>query len=89
MSDLCDLSQVTDTTTFTSEKKREKEDYWLYETCRRCLQHLIDVFVLVSAHTRHTHVHKEASTRCILLVKACALWLKGWAIVHGGATTVV
>ncbi len=42
------VGQVTDTTTFTSEKRREKEDFWLYETCKRCLQHLIDVFVMVS-----------------------------------------
>jgi hypothetical protein len=39
--------QVTDTTTFTSEKRREKEDFWLYETCKRCLQHLIDVYIMV------------------------------------------
>ena len=39
-------AEVTDTTTFTSEKRRQQEDAWLYETCTRCLQHLIDVFVL-------------------------------------------
>ncbi|EFJ50436.1 hypothetical protein VOLCADRAFT_80189 [Volvox carteri f. nagariensis] len=36
---------VTDTTTFTSEKRRQQEDHWLYETCTRCLQHLVDLFV--------------------------------------------
>jgi hypothetical protein len=40
-------AQVTDTTTFTSEKRRQQEDSWLYETCTRCLQHLVDVFVQV------------------------------------------
>lgn len=38
-------AEVTDTTTFTSEKKRQQEDAWLYETCTKCLQHLIDLFV--------------------------------------------
>ena len=41
------VPQVTDTTTFTSEKRRQQEDSWLYETCTRCLQHLIDIFVQV------------------------------------------
>ncbi|GIM16142.1 hypothetical protein Vretimale_18795, partial [Volvox reticuliferus] len=36
---------VTDTTTFTSEKRRQQEEQWLYETCTRCLQHLVDLFV--------------------------------------------
>lgn len=37
-------AEVTDTTTFTSEKRRAQEDAWLYETCTRCLQHLVDLF---------------------------------------------
>lgn len=37
--------QVTDTTTFTDEKKRAEVDSWLYETCTQCLQHMVDVFV--------------------------------------------
>jgi hypothetical protein len=41
------LFKVTDTTTFTSDKRRQQEDAWLYETCTKCLQHLIDVTVLV------------------------------------------
>lgn len=43
------LIQVTDTTTFTSEKRRQQEDAWLYETCTKCLQHLVDLFVEVGA----------------------------------------
>jgi len=42
--------QVTDTTTFTSEARRQQEDAWLYETCTLCLQYLVDVFVMVGAH---------------------------------------
>ncbi|MEW5298187.1 MAG: hypothetical protein WDW36_001338 [Sanguina aurantia] len=38
-------AEVTDTTTFTSEKRRQQEDAWLYETCTKCLQHLVDLFV--------------------------------------------
>ncbi|GIL58910.1 hypothetical protein Vafri_13917 [Volvox africanus] len=38
-------AEVTDTTTFTSEKRRQQEEQWLYETCTRCLQHLVDLFV--------------------------------------------
>jgi hypothetical protein len=41
-------AQVTDTTTFTSEARRQQEEAWLYETCTLCLQYLVDVFVLVS-----------------------------------------
>ncbi len=37
--------QVTDTTTFTSEKRRQQEEQWLYETCRRCREHLGNRFV--------------------------------------------
>lgn len=29
--------QVTDTTTFSSERRRQQEDAWLYEICTRCL----------------------------------------------------
>jgi brefeldin A-inhibited guanine nucleotide-exchange protein len=36
-------AEVTDTTTFTDEKRREEVDAWLYETCTQCLQHMIDV----------------------------------------------
>lgn len=38
-------AEVTDTTTFTSEKRRQQEEQWLYETCTKCLQHLVDLFV--------------------------------------------
>jgi len=38
-------AEVTDTTTFTSEKRRAQEDAWLYETCTKCLQHLVDLYV--------------------------------------------
>lgn len=36
-------AEVTDTTTFTDEKKRAEVDAWLYETCTKCLQHIIDI----------------------------------------------
>ena len=39
------LLQVTDTTTFTDEKRRAEVDAWLYETCTQCLQHMIDITV--------------------------------------------
>ncbi|KAI8465270.1 MAG: hypothetical protein J3K34DRAFT_525495 [Monoraphidium minutum] len=39
-------AEVTDTTTFSSERRRQQEDAWLYETCTRCLQHLVDLFGL-------------------------------------------
>lgn len=42
-------AEVTDTTTFTSEKRRQQEEQWLYETCTRCLQHLVDLFVQVGS----------------------------------------
>ncbi|GFH13963.1 brefeldin a-inhibited guanine nucleotide-exchange protein 2-like, partial [Haematococcus lacustris] len=45
-------AEVTDTTTFTSEKRRQQEDSWLYETCTRCLQHLVDVFVQFYEETK-------------------------------------
>ena len=38
-------AEVTDTTTFTDEKKRAEVDAWLYETCTKCLQHIIDIVV--------------------------------------------
>lgn len=41
------LSQVTDTTTFTDEKRRAEVDAWLYETCTRTLQHIVDIVVQV------------------------------------------
>lgn len=44
-------AEVTDTTTFTSDKRRAQEDAWLYETCTKCLQHLIDVLVTVRPFT--------------------------------------
>jgi len=31
-------AEVTDTTTFSTERRRQQEDAWLYETCTRCLQ---------------------------------------------------
>eukprot|EP00798_Chlamydomonas_sp_ICE-L_P027640 gene27640-7278_t len=40
---------VTDTTTFTSDRKRAQEDAWLYETCTKCLERLVEVFVLFYA----------------------------------------
>ena len=38
-------AEVTDTTTFTDEKKRAEVDAWLYETCTQCLQHMVDLVV--------------------------------------------
>lgn len=38
-------AEVTDTTTFTNEKKRAEVDAWLYETCTQCLQHMVDLVV--------------------------------------------
>ncbi len=40
-------AEVTDTTTFSQEKRRDEEDAWLYETCTRCLQHMVDIVVQV------------------------------------------
>uniref|UniRef100_A0A061RZG9 Brefeldin a-inhibited guanine nucleotide-exchange protein 2-like n=1 Tax=Tetraselmis sp. GSL018 TaxID=582737 RepID=A0A061RZG9_9CHLO len=37
-------AEVTDTTTFSDDRRRADEDKWLYETCTKCLQHLIDLF---------------------------------------------
>ena len=37
--------QVTDTTTFTDDRRREELDAWLYETCTQCLQHMVDIVV--------------------------------------------
>lgn len=37
--------QVTDTTTFTDERRRADVDAWLYETCTQCLQHIVDLVV--------------------------------------------
>jgi len=45
-------AEVTDTTTFTSEARRQQEDAWLYETCTLCLQYLVDVFVMYFEETR-------------------------------------
>ncbi len=36
---------MTDTTTFTDEKRRTEVEAWLYETCTQCLQHMVDVVV--------------------------------------------
>ncbi|CAD7702431.1 unnamed protein product [Ostreobium quekettii] len=38
-------AEVTDTTTFTHDKLRAQIDAWLYETCIKCLQHLVDLFL--------------------------------------------
>jgi brefeldin A-inhibited guanine nucleotide-exchange protein len=38
-------SQVTDTTTFTDDKRRAEVDAWLYDTCTRTLQHIVDIVV--------------------------------------------
>lgn len=38
-------AEVTDTTTFTDERRRADVDAWLYETCTQCLQHIVDLFV--------------------------------------------
>ncbi len=40
--------QVTDTTTFTDEKRRAEVDSWLYETCTRTLQHIVEIVVQVT-----------------------------------------
>lgn len=37
--------QVTDTTTFTDDKRRAEVDSWLYDTCTRTLQHIVDIVV--------------------------------------------
>ena len=39
-------------TTFTSEKRRQQQEAWLYETCTQCLQHLIDAVALFYHETR-------------------------------------
>lgn len=39
------MYQVTDTTTFTDDKLRAQIDSWLYETCIKCLQHLVDLYL--------------------------------------------
>jgi brefeldin A-inhibited guanine nucleotide-exchange protein len=39
-------------TTFTTEKRRQQEEAWLYETCTQCLQHLIDAVSLFYHETR-------------------------------------
>lgn len=44
--------QVTDTTTFTDEKRRAEVDAWLYETCTRTLQHIVDIVVQVGLACR-------------------------------------
>ncbi|GMH32506.1 hypothetical protein BSKO_00340 [Bryopsis sp. KO-2023] len=38
-------AEVTDTTTFTDDKLRAQIDSWLYETCIKCLQHLVDLYL--------------------------------------------
>eukprot|EP00210_Caulerpa_lentillifera_P001785 g1715.t1 len=38
-------AEVTDTTTFTDDNLRAQIDAWLYETCVKCLQHLVDLFL--------------------------------------------
>lgn len=38
-------AEVTDTTTFTDERRRADVDAWLYETCTQCLQHIVDLVV--------------------------------------------
>ena len=40
------MLQVTDTTTFTADKRRAEVDAWLYETCTQCLQHMVDIVAL-------------------------------------------
>ena len=38
-------AEVTDTTTFTDDKRRAEVDAWLYDTCTRTLQHIVDIVV--------------------------------------------
>ena len=38
-------AEVTDTTTFTDDKRRAEVDSWLYDTCTRTLQHIVDIVV--------------------------------------------
>ena len=45
VTDYCNALQVTDTTTFTDDRRREELDAWLYETCTQCLQHMVDIVV--------------------------------------------
>lgn len=70
MLSLSSSAQVTDTTTFTSEKRRQQEDAWLYETCTRCLQHLVDVFVQVGAGLMGGAL-PGALARCRVRLVAC------------------
>eukprot|EP00798_Chlamydomonas_sp_ICE-L_P022399 gene22399-29511_t len=39
-------AEVFDTTALSSERKKAREDAWLYETCTMCLRKMVDVFVL-------------------------------------------
>ena len=37
-------AEATEITTFVRDSDRSKEDAWLYQTCKNCLQHVIDLF---------------------------------------------
>ncbi|PSC72251.1 brefeldin A-inhibited guanine nucleotide-exchange 2-like [Micractinium conductrix] len=45
-------AEVTDTTTFTDDKRRAEVDSWLYDTCTRTLQHIVDLVVQYYAAVR-------------------------------------
>lgn len=45
-------AEVTDTTTFTDDKRRAEVDAWLYDTCTRTLQHIVDIVVQYYAAVR-------------------------------------
>ena len=39
-------AEVTDTTTFTDDRRRDAADAWLYETCTSTLAHIVDLVAL-------------------------------------------
>ena len=67
------LLQVTDTTTFTDEKRRAEVDAWLYETCTQCLQHMIDITV------QFYSVVEPLVTRILDLLLNFIRQVAGWA----------
>lgn len=49
-------AEVTDTTTFTDEARRAEVDSWLYETCTRTLQHIVEIVAQYYSALRGTPV---------------------------------
>ena len=64
---------MTDTTTFTDEKRRAEVDAWLYETCTQCLQHMIDITV------QFYSVVEPLVTRILDLLLNFIRQVAGWA----------